>query len=176
MWGCVVGFVVYDVQHYECIAGYRFMDWKLNIDINELLSLCGAHIYWLDSNNIYRGCNEKYAASVGLRSRADIVEKKNCDLPWNKDHPEIVAAMDMANIEVIKTGTSRIVEEKAVLLDGANAVFFSHKMPMLSNTGEVLGLLCISVDITSQKLRETRLKSEKKEAVFMLYYLSLIHI
>jgi hypothetical protein len=58
------------------------------MNFERLLSLSAAHIYWLDNNNVYHGCNEKQARAAGLSSRFDIVGKKNGDLLWNKNNPD----------------------------------------------------------------------------------------
>ena len=47
------------------------------IDLEKILELTTVHIYWLDSNNVYQGCNEQQAKAAGLTSRFDIIGKKN---------------------------------------------------------------------------------------------------
>ena len=141
------------------------------IDLDRILSLSPIHIYWLDDNNIYQGCNEIQAITAGLKSRNDVVGKKNKDLPYNKGHTKLIEILDKTNLEVIRTGEQKIVEEEAILLDGSNAVFLSYKVPLKDKHKKVIGLLGMSINITSQKNKERQLKEEKEYAEFTLEHI-----
>lgn len=141
------------------------------IDLEKILLLSTVHIYWLDSNNVYQGCNDLQAKSAGLSSRFDIVGKRNSELPWNKNYPDIVEQLDRINMEVIKGGVPKVIEESAMFLDGTRGVFLSHKLPLKNKKGKVTGLLGISIDITSQKEQQEKLRDEKERAEFTLEYI-----
>ena len=138
------------------------------IDLDKILSLSLMHIYWLDSNNVYQGCNDQQAKTSGLKSRYEVVGKKNADLPYNQGHMDLVEKQDKVNLEVINTGEQRVIEEEAVLLCGKRAVFLSYKVPLKDDNEKVVGLLGISIDITQQKNREKILIEAKGEAEFTL--------
>lgn len=123
-----------------------------------ILANVPCHLYWLDENNIYRGCNDIHAKNAGFKSRHDIVGKKNADLNW-KDQAE---TLDRINIEIMKTGKS-VKREESFILNGKKLTFLSQKVPMYENNNPI-GTLGISVDITSQKKLEESLQIEKNNA------------
>lgn len=141
------------------------------LDLDKFLSLLPAHVYWLDRNNIYQGCNDAQAIAAGLASRFDVVGKRSVEVPWGMKNPQAAAAWDKVNLEIMESGVARIIEEPATLMDGSSAIFLSHKVPIKDEKGEVVGLLGISTNITSQKLNEDKLRTEKavaeKTAEFM---------
>lgn len=146
------------------------------VDFEKLLSLYDTHIYWVDVNNVYQGCNNRQAISAGLSSRFEIVGKRNKDLPWNKNHPDIAALHDSINVDVMVNGRCRIIEEPAVLPSGAEIVLLSNKMPLYADDGvTVVGMLGVSLDITAHKMQEAKLRVERQEAFFTLDYI-LSHI
>jgi len=141
-----------------------------SVDLEQMLSSSTARIYWLDHNNVYQGCNETVAKELELSSCADIVGKKNKDLPWGKKNLNIVSAWDKNNLEVMTTRIPALVEEASTLPDGTNAIFLSHKIPLLDSDGKVIGLFGISTDITKLSLETAKLKEEKEQAEFTLDY------
>jgi PAS domain S-box-containing protein len=66
--------------------------------------------------------------------------------------------------QVIRAGVSVEVEDQVSKADGTVNVYRKRKLPWISETGEVLGLIGISTDITLQKLAERALH-EKTERV-----------
>lgn len=122
-----------------------------------ILSLMPGHVYWLDRNNIYLGCNELQAMDAGI-ARKDIVGKRNKDLPWK----EQAAELDRINEEVMSTGISQTAIETAEMMDGQR-IYHSEKVPLFRDE-EVIGLLGISIDITKLKQIEQELSEAKEKA------------
>jgi two-component system, OmpR family, aerobic respiration control sensor histidine kinase ArcB len=119
----------------------------------EILSLMPGHVYWLDKNNVYLGCNNIQAAHAELSSRHEIIGKTNNHMPWKDQASEL----DKVNIEVMesKIPASKIEYAK---MDNENKIFLSHKVPLLNKKNESIGLLGISIDITELKKTEEQLK------------------
>ena len=44
--------------------------------VQRIISQVPAHIYWLDTNFVFQGCNQAQADSSGLKSPKDIVGTK----------------------------------------------------------------------------------------------------
>lgn len=124
-----------------------------------MIALMPGHVYWLDRNNVYLGCNDLQAQHTGLASRKDIVGKKNSDMIWKDQAKEL----DYINLKVMETGESYTVEEYAELVNGA-AFFLTQKVPLHNQDGEIIGLLGISVDITDRKKMENDLQIAKEKA------------
>jgi PAS domain S-box-containing protein len=127
--------------------------------LEKIISLMPGHVYWLDKNNVYLGCNDLQAKSVELNSRHDIVGKRNGDLIWK----EFADELDNLNIEVMKTGRPHIEEENIRTVNGVKIVL-SQKVPLYDDNNNVMGILGISFDITERKRMEKELLEAKEKA------------
>lgn len=125
---------------------------------NILIHMPG-HVYWLDRNNVYLGCNEEHAKTAGLQSRFDIVGKTNLDMPW-RDEAEV---LDNLNNLVMSSGEPQIQEESA-LINNVYRTYLSKKVPLRDSTNEIIGVLCISIEITDLKKMEGELRMAKEKA------------
>src|SRR5436190_10445825 len=56
-------------------------------------------IYWKDADLIYQGCNQHFAADLGLASTSAIIEKSDFELPWRPEEVEGFRAIDRRVIE-----------------------------------------------------------------------------
>lgn len=133
---------------------------KLNIPLESIIAYLPGHVYWLDRNNVYLGCNDLQAKSAGLKSRHEIVGKTNYDLPW-REHAEII---DAVNNKVLSTGQEYTVEETATMVDGKESVYLSKKVPLFDEDSNVVGLLGVSFDITEKKEYDKKLIAAKENA------------
>ncbi|MDR3187045.1 MAG: PAS domain-containing protein [Holosporaceae bacterium] len=107
------------------------------------------HVYWLDRDNVYLGCNNLQAERLGLRKRDEIVGKTNYDF-----HPsEEAEFLNEANIRVMETREPYEGEE-LVSMKSKPGSYLSCKTPLFDPSGEVIGLLGISIDITDRKKAE----------------------
>jgi len=140
----------------------KLIESKENVDMafENLIAHLPGHVYWLDRNNIFLGCNELQAKYAGLKNRYEIVGKSNYDMPW-RDHAD---ALNAVNNKVMSTGQEYSVEELNVAKDGSEGIFLSKKVPLLDAKNNIIGILGISVDITKQKEVERKLIEEKEKA------------
>jgi len=131
--------------------------------LDNIISAMPGNVYWMDRAGVYLGCNENQATSNGLRSRQEIIGKKNVDIP-NFTPPEI---LDPVNQEVMRSGKIIILEEPAIYPNGNRAIFLSSKTPLRDSEGCVTGMLGISIDITEKKKAEKALEEAKEKAEAM---------
>jgi two-component system, OmpR family, aerobic respiration control sensor histidine kinase ArcB len=124
-----------------------------------ILSLLPGHVYWLDRQNVYLGCNEEQARHAGLQSRFDIVNKTNAELPWREQAVEL----DLSNLAVMETGIPQTSTEFARISEG-DRVYFSQKVPLRNKANQTIGLLGISLDITELKKTQEKLAQAKENA------------
>ncbi|MDA8561737.1 PAS domain-containing sensor histidine kinase [Gammaproteobacteria bacterium] len=127
--------------------------------LESILALLPGHVYWLDENNIFQGCNNLQAKSINLSSPKSIVGKKNSDL----FSLSFAKKLDVVNMKVLKTGDSYSGEETLDLSNGKR-IYLSQKAPINNEDGEIIGLLGVSVDITERKKMEKDLKLAREKA------------
>lgn len=137
------------------VAGLK----KSKQQLERILDLMPGHVYWLDKNNVYLGCNKLQAKSAELKSNKDIIGKTNYDFLQEKH----AVAVEKLNNKVMQNKKSYIAEEP-VFLDHENRVYLSQKVPLYDQKGEVSGILGISFDITERKKLEQELKQAKQRA------------
>lgn len=124
-----------------------------------ILAFMPGHVYWLDRNNVFLGCNDLQAKNACLNSRKDIVGKTNFDMPW-KDQAE---ELNRINNLVMETGIPHTAEEYAIMAQGM-AIYISQKVPLRNKNNEIIGVLGISLDITDRKKMEVALRRAKESA------------
>lgn len=132
---------------------------KLQDFYEGILALMPGHVYWLDKNNVFLGCNDLQAKNAQLKSRKDIVGKTNYEMPWKDQADEL----NHLNNLVMETGVPHTAEEYAVMAQGMT-IYLSNKTPIRDQQNNVIGLLGLSVDITEQKKMEAALRRAKESA------------
>lgn len=122
--------------------------------LENIIAVMPGHVYWVDKEGRYLGCNDNQAQSAGLSLRKEIVGKRNQDLPWNSDAGALPEELDSVNKEVMGKGIIKVLEEPATLKDGRKIMFLSSKAPLRNSRNEVTGMVGISLDVTDRKDKE----------------------
>jgi len=130
--------------------------------LENIISLMPGHVYWINRDGYYLGCNNNQAKSSGLMSRKDIIGKKNINLPWNLNAEDICDTLDSINEKVMESGREVIIEEHATSLTNNEAIYLSTKVPLYNKMRKVIGMLGISIDITEMKKNEEELRRAKE--------------
>jgi two-component system, OmpR family, aerobic respiration control sensor histidine kinase ArcB len=129
--------------------------------LENVIAVMPGNVYWMNKEGFYLGCNDNEAKAVGLKSRKDIVGKRNTDI----EGFVIPEALDPIN-ERVFSGETVVVEEPAVLPDGSKIIMLSSKVPIRNSDKDIIGMVGISVDITDTK--NLKLERERSEAMRML--------
>ncbi len=119
------------------------------------------HIYWLDRNNVFQGCNNQQAYDAGLTHWTEIIGKTHFDFPVLLT-PEMAAQLDSNNNQVMETGLPSIFEEATHLPDGTPIIMLSQKYPLFDHEGKVMGLIGTSLKITQKNFLFSALQNEKR--------------
>lgn len=113
-------------------------------------------VFWKDRNSVYLGCNDQFAAVVGLADTNEVVGKTDYDLLWSKEEANRYRDCDQ---EVMNSGESLIdIEELHQCNDGFVATLLTSKVPLRTGDGSVTGILGIFTDITERKNAELQLR------------------
>jgi PAS domain S-box-containing protein len=154
--GKIIGLVGASIN----IVKQKQKEGALLLALENIVSNMPGHVYWKDKDGVYLGCNNKLAQSLGLKTAKDIVGKKDSEV-FNKS---IAHTVRENNLRVMKTNEMEIIEEE-LIVDKKPRTFISHKGPLKDpETGEAVGVLGVSIDITKQKELE-KLYLEKAQAL-----------
>lgn len=122
---------------------------------DRLLALAPNSIYWKSRDGVYLGCNLMMLKTVGLSSQSEIIGKTDHELPWS-----ITAEQLLANDQlVMDSGELMSFEEKGRLVDGSIVTVLSNKMPLLDESGELIGTIGASIDITDLKKAQEKVEA-----------------
>jgi two-component system aerobic respiration control sensor histidine kinase ArcB len=127
--------------------------------LETIIALMPGNVYWKDKQGRYLGCNSNVVKILKLRSPADIIGKTNHDL-FDKHLADITTEADE---QVLLMNKEYVLEEAGLNIYGEPATYFTRKVPLHDENGNVTGLLGISMDITERKVYEDALKEEKKK-------------
>ena len=134
---------------------------NMEVVIDNLIAHVPVSIYWKDLNGVYMGCNQFVLRMAGLSSYDQIIGKTDYDLVW-KDIADITREVDL---DVIRTGKIKKLEESGNLADGSWVCFMSSKLPMKDKEGNTIGIVGLSLDITDRKKIEEELVAIKAKEV-----------
>src|SRR5579863_174170 len=125
-------------------------------NIYKFIDLLNVSIYWKDIDGNFLGCNN-YALNIfGFKSREEFVGKNDYSF-MTKDEADKIVEVDRSVLQ----GEVYHGEESCLLGDsGVKTYLISNKVPLLDETGKIVGLLGVSSDITAIK---NRMEIEKQQ-------------
>ncbi|NBB96197.1 MAG: response regulator [Planctomycetes bacterium] len=135
--------------------------------LSDVLANIPHFVYWRDREGRFLGCNRKVLDVLGLHDPSDIIGKTDAEM----DLPEACTSRFEANSRrVMETGEPAMnCAETLTLGDGTEMHVLKSLVPLLSDRGEVTGVLGVWLDITERKELEQRLsESEKMRALGQL--------
>jgi adenylate cyclase len=125
-------------------------------------------VFWKDTDQVFRGCNQNWAAATQLKHPEDVVGKTNYDLFSPRSVAETFQAQDRAIIEndrpvhmVIKKQRTSDKADNAGK-PGKRMWLDMKKLPIHDEDGHVIGILGVFEDITERKISEQALQLEKQ--------------
>lgn len=109
------------------------------------------HVYWLDVEGRYLGCNERQARAFGV-SRKDVIGKRNIDFL----SPQDAKALDKINQYVMSSipNGKEYDSDEFVERGEYEEHYRSTKSPLYDENGKLLGILGVSLDVTDKKRAE----------------------
>jgi PAS domain S-box-containing protein len=129
--------------------------------LNTLLESLPEYIYWKDSNFVYKGCNKHVSDYLGLPSPKSIVGKTDQDFNWPPERVKNLYAIDRS---ILETGIPNSIEEIIPQFDGTLKTMLSSKSALKDEKGDIIGIIGISVDITSfKKMEQLLIENERQK-------------
>ncbi|MDQ5921100.1 MAG: hypothetical protein QG673_1156 [Pseudomonadota bacterium] len=130
---------------------------KLFAQLEKNLSLIPSSFYLKDNQHRFVGANQTAMEYMGLKSTEDYLGKTDYDI-WPQHFADKFVADDNY---VLETGKMYSHEDEYVDINGSTKYCYAIKVPLYSESGEVIGIIGNSIDITSQKEAE-KLKLESE--------------
>lgn len=131
-----------------------------NLLLETIINSIPLRIFWKDLDGRFLGINQSLLADTGLKKLSDIVGKTDYDMPW-KEHADAYRADDLKTIE---TGLPQLnILEHIIQKDGTNLTIETSKVPLKNYNGEIIGILGIFNDISSQYEAAEKLRNAKEE-------------
>jgi PAS domain-containing protein len=93
------------------------------IALDNIIARLPGHVYWLDRESRYLGCNDIHAKSSGLKDRCEIIAKTNYEMPWAEHADELNAI----NNKVMKKNRKSLKKNPVSLLMVKYQPFFQEK-------------------------------------------------
>jgi len=138
-----------------------------------VLDTIPVRVFWKNRDSVYLGCNRLFAGDAGLERTADIVGKRDEDLPWLAMETATYRADDAA---VMNSGVPKLeYEEIQHSATRGSLILQTNKLPLKDEDGAVIGLLGSYVDITARKQMESTLAKKYEEEREIQNYLKALH-
>ncbi len=129
--------------------------------IENLLYQVPVGLFWMDKEGRYLGGNDTIERVIHLKEKGGMIGKTNEELLW----PDMIEQINRNNKQVLESGEMKIFEEYYRDAENRLAYYLSHKAPIRDNeTGEVIGLIGASLDITERKRMEQELGQAKERS------------
>lgn len=128
------------------------------------------YIFWKDANNIYRGCNENFAAWLGIDSSSQIIGKTIFDFV---DRDVALKITEEESLIMEKGVPALNMEEEHINKYGEKVISSRNLIPLRDAEGNKAGLMGMFDDITLRKNAENELRklsraTEQSPALIMI--------
>ncbi|MDH5425575.1 MAG: PAS domain-containing sensor histidine kinase [Gammaproteobacteria bacterium] len=126
-----------------------------------ILNTIPVRVFWKNTENIYLGCNNQFAADAGLISAEEIIGHNDYEMPWKEQANQYQADDNI----VMQNDVSRIAyEEQQTQSNGQTIWVETSKIPLKDIHGHIYGVLGTYHDITDRKLAVAEILNAKEEA------------
>jgi PAS domain S-box-containing protein len=127
--------------------------------LDTLLERIPLRVFWKDRDGRYLGCNRAFARDAGLSEPAELVGLEDFDLGW-RAQAELYRADDRS---VMDSGQPRLgYLEPQSTPTGDTLWLRTSKVPLTDDAGQVIGILGLYEDVTTQVRTESALRESER--------------
>lgn len=128
--------------------------------LNLIINNFPGTVFWKNRDSVYLGGNQALAQSVGLETADQIAGKTDYDLPLTRAEADRYRANDR---QVMKEGIARRKTVRLQRQAGGQAGWFETcKIPLRDDSGQMIGVLGISIDISEHKQAQEDLRRSRQ--------------
>lgn len=164
------------LDKYQYIFGKHASNKKLSIEniveniikyYESIIGCMPGNVYWLDNNGVAIGCNDNVLKMFGLHSLSEFKGLSFEDMgrigSWTKEAEQ---AFKNDTLKVVTSGKPILnIEEPPIPhANGKMIYFLTSRVPLYDQTGNIIGVVGISIDITDLKNAQASLKEAKEQA------------
>lgn len=120
------------------------------------------YIFYKDVDSRIISCNKSYAEELVELDKSEIIGKTVKDIPVIDEYSNIYRVQDL---EVMKSKTEKTYYDKVILKNGKLINLETVKTPIISEEGEVLGIVGISRNINERKKCEEEIEKARSESL-----------
>jgi CheY-like chemotaxis protein len=136
-------------------------------------------VYWMDKNTVLKGCNNNFVDYFELKTLKDFSGSPYDSMALNKKWSiERINALKLDDMQVLFSGeATKDIEEAPIIQtsDGKALYFVSHRIPLLNEEKEVIGLVVTLCDVTKYKILEKQIYQNKKKTIRSTHTKKTIH-
>ena len=119
----------------------------------EILKKTPNYVFFKDTSFRYRLCNRNFLDYLGISNESDIIGKTDCDIGLDKSEVQTYRTEDMT---VLNEKSPILSKEVGINIRGKNKILLISKVPVLSPSGDSVGVLGIYIDITDVRDAQKR--------------------
>lgn len=121
---------------------------RVFIHLNFMAQMVPAIFYWMDLDGRFVGLNQKAIKAMGVQSKEDVIGKTVYDL-----YPKSIADILWHDFKRVVDNRQDLQNEYILpdLTTQKNKYFSATVSPLLSNTGNLLGVIGTAIDVTTER-------------------------
>jgi PAS domain S-box-containing protein len=130
-----------------------------NYVLKEIFNSLDVNIYWNDLQGRFLGINKSNLSMLGIVNENEVLGKRSDEILVSSKY---AGEIQKNNEEVLK-GKPISKEEKYLDNNQNEAIYLAKKTPLRNDSGKIIGIIGISVDITERKKQEAEIIRQKNQ-------------
>lgn len=124
------------------------------MNIEYILKNTAGNLYWKDLDGRYRGANQAFIDLMHSQVGHDFIGKTDREIFSAVMSDEKITVLEQTDKRIIQTGRDEYLREEGVDIEGKKAFYFTKKIPLRDEKGNINGVMGTSLDITKEMQAE----------------------